>query len=56
MADMIDRARAAVNERAELPGMSLIEHLEELRRRIIRSAIFVVVAFFIAYGFHAQDL
>ncbi len=45
MADMIDRARAAVNERAELPGMSLIEHLEELRRRIIRSAIFVVVGF-----------
>jgi sec-independent protein translocase protein TatC len=54
MADMIDRARAAVNERAELPGMSLIEHLEELRRRIIRSAIFVVVAFFLAYGFHQK--
>lgn len=54
MADLIDRARAAVNDRADLPGMSLMEHLEELRRRIIRSAVFIVVAFFIAYAFHAK--
>ena len=51
MADLIDRARAAVNDRADLPGMSLMEHLEELRRRIIRSALFLIIAFFIAFAF-----
>ncbi len=50
--DLIDRARTAVSERAELPGMSLIEHLEELRRRLIHSALYLVVGFFIAYYFH----
>ena len=30
--EAIDRARAAVTERAELPGMSLMEHLEDLRK------------------------
>ncbi len=54
MADMVDRARAAVTDRAELPGMSLLEHLEELRRRLIRSAISLVVGFFVAYGFHEK--
>ena len=54
MADLVDRARSAVTERAELPGMSLIQHLEELRRRLIHSAIYLVVAFFIAYGFHEK--
>jgi len=47
-----DLARNAVTERAELPGMSLIEHLEELRRRLIHTAIYLVVGFFVAYGFH----
>ena len=37
-ADAIGKARAAVTERAELPGMSLMEHLDELRRRIVHSA------------------
>ncbi len=50
--DLVERARTAVSERAELPGMSLIEHLEELRRRLIHSALYLVVAFFIAYAFH----
>jgi sec-independent protein translocase protein TatC len=54
MADLLDRARSAVSERAELPGMSLIEHLEELRRRLIHSAVYLVVAFFIAYAFHER--
>lgn len=52
--DLIDRARTAVTERAELPGMSLIEHLEELRRRLIHTAIYLVVGFFVAYGFRNQ--
>jgi sec-independent protein translocase protein TatC len=50
--DLVERARNAVTERAELPGMSLIEHLEELRRRLIHSAVYLVLGFFIAYGFH----
>ncbi|MGB8260673.1 MAG: twin-arginine translocase subunit TatC [Terracidiphilus sp.] len=41
--DAIAKARAAVSERAELPGMSLMEHLDELRRRIVHSAIYLLV-------------
>lgn len=52
--DIVDRARAAVTERAELPGMSLLEHLEELRKRIIRAALFLALGFAVAYGFHEQ--
>jgi sec-independent protein translocase protein TatC len=51
-ADAIGKARAAVTERAELPGMSLMEHLEELRRRIIHSALYLAVGFFAAWAFH----
>jgi sec-independent protein translocase protein TatC len=50
MTDIVDRARTAVTERAELPGMSLLEHLEELRKRIIHSGIYLIVAFFVAYS------
>jgi sec-independent protein translocase protein TatC len=51
-ADAIGKARAAVTERAELPGMSLMEHLEELRRRIVHSAIYLAVGFLVAWAFH----
>jgi sec-independent protein translocase protein TatC len=54
MVDIADRARAAMNDRAELPGMSLLEHLEELRRRLIHSAIYLVVGFFAAYTFRER--
>jgi sec-independent protein translocase protein TatC len=50
-ADAIDKARAAVTERAELPGMSLMEHLDELRRRIIHSAAYLAVGFVVAWIF-----
>jgi sec-independent protein translocase protein TatC len=53
-ADAVDKARKAVTERAELPGMSLMEHLEELRKRIIRSAIFLGLGFVVAWIFHDQ--
>ncbi len=33
--DLFDRARTAVHDRAELPGMTLMEHLEELRTRLL---------------------
>lgn len=54
MVDLVDRARSAVTERAELPGMSLLEHLQELRKRIIHSALYLVAGFFIAWGFHEK--
>ncbi len=49
--DLAERARNAVTERAELPGMSLMEHLEELRKRIFRSAAYLAVGFAIAWAF-----
>ena len=42
-ADAIGKARVAMSERADLPGMSLMEHLEELRKRIVHSAIYLAV-------------
>ncbi|HEY1207882.1 MAG TPA: twin-arginine translocase subunit TatC [Terracidiphilus sp.] len=53
-AEAIGKAREAVAERAELPGMSLMEHLDELRKRIIRSAIFLVLGFAAAWSFRDQ--
>jgi sec-independent protein translocase protein TatC len=51
-AEAIGKARAAVSERAELPGMSLMEHLDELRKRIVHSAIYLTLGFFVAWFFH----
>ncbi len=48
---LVDRARDTVSSRAELPGMTLLEHLEELRKRIMWSAVSLVPAFFIAWHF-----
>jgi len=53
-ADAIEKARAAVTERAELPGMSLMEHLDELRRRIVHSALYLFAGFIAAYFFHER--
>ena len=52
--EAIGKARAAVTERAELPGMSLMEHLDELRRRIVHSAIYLGLGFIVAYFFHER--
>jgi sec-independent protein translocase protein TatC len=52
--EAIGKARAAVTERAELPGMSLMEHLDELRRRIVHSAIYLGLGFAVAYIFHER--
>lgn len=52
MAELLDRARSAVSDRAELPGMSLLEHLQELRKRIVYSLLSIGVGFGVAYGFH----
>jgi sec-independent protein translocase protein TatC len=39
----------ALKSRAELPGMSLLEHLEELRKRVLLSIGGVAVGFFICW-------
>jgi sec-independent protein translocase protein TatC len=52
--DPIDRARAALSDRAELPGMSLMEHLTELRKRLIHSVYYLIIGFAIAYAFHVR--
>src|SRR6202167_4707447 len=52
--EAIGKARDAVTQRAELPGMSLMEHLEELRKRIVHSAIYLMVGFLVAYIFHER--
>jgi sec-independent protein translocase protein TatC len=54
MADLVDSVRAAVTDRAELPGMSLMEHLTELRKRLIHSTIYLLIGFCIAYAFHVR--
>jgi sec-independent protein translocase protein TatC len=48
----IDRARKVVTDRAELPGMSLMEHLGELRKRLLHSVAYLMVGFVIAYAVH----
>ena len=50
-ADAIGRAREAVAKRVELPGMSLMEHLDELRRRIVHSALYLGAGFLVAWIF-----
>lgn len=50
--DAVEKARKAVTERVELPGMSLMEHLEELRKRIIHSALYLAVGFVVAWILH----
>ena len=56
MPDLIDKARAAVTDRADLPGMTLMEHLDELRKRLISATIYLVLGMAIAYWFHNQLL
>jgi sec-independent protein translocase protein TatC len=50
--DAIGKAKAAVTQRAELPGMSLMEHLDELRKRIVHSALYLAVGFILVWFFH----
>lgn len=54
MADLIDNVRAAVSDRADLPGMSLMEHLAELRKRLLHSVAYLAVGFGIAWIFRER--
>ena len=50
--EILDRARNAVHDRAELPGMSLMEHLEELRARLLRAVAYLLLGMIVAWIFH----
>ena len=50
-AEAIGKARQAVTQRADLPGMSLMEHLDELRRRIVHSAVYLGLGFLVCWSF-----
>jgi sec-independent protein translocase protein TatC len=50
ISDLAARARSSVHDRAELPGMSLMEHLEELRKRLFWSVGFLFIGFAIAFA------
>ena len=52
--DALDRARTALKDRSDLPGMSLFEHLDELRRRLIHSALYLVAGYLVAVVFAKQ--
>ncbi len=54
MPDVLDQVRTEAAARAELPGMSLMEHLQELRARLLHSAAALLIGFAIAYIFHER--
>ncbi|MGB6973605.1 MAG: twin-arginine translocase subunit TatC [Terracidiphilus sp.] len=51
-AEAVSKAREAMSQRADLPGMSLMEHLEELRKCLVHSAIYLAIGFFAAWFLH----
>lgn len=50
------RLRGMVRRVGRDERLSIVEHLDELRRRLIVSVVALVVAFGVAYGFHQQLL
>jgi sec-independent protein translocase protein TatC len=54
--ESIDKVRAEVKDRAELPGMTLMEHLDELRKRLISAVFYLIGGMVIAYVFHNAEL
>jgi len=52
--DVVETARKELAERAELPSMSLMEHLEELRKRIVYSAMYLAGGFAVCWVFHQR--
>jgi sec-independent protein translocase protein TatC len=52
--DAIGRARQAVSDRADLPGMSLMEHLEELRKRLLNSVYFLLGGFVLGWIYRVR--
>ena len=54
MPDVIESVRTSVTDRVDLPGMTLMQHLEELRKRLIRIVLFLLAGFAVAYAFHER--
>src|SRR6185437_7289234 len=52
MLPAVETAQKRASE--EMTGMSFLEHLEELRRRIVLSALYVLGGFGICWWFHEQ--
>ncbi len=50
----IASAQRSRTGRPDLPAMSFLEHLEELRRRIIWCVLYVIGGFSVCYYFHTQ--
>ena len=49
---VVEKAQQRASE--EMTGMSFLEHLEELRRRIIYSFLYIVAGFCVCWWFHEQ--
>jgi len=49
---VLEKAQQRTSE--EMTGMSFLEHLEELRRRIIYSFLFILGGFGVSWWFHEQ--
>ena len=56
MADMIDQVRAGISDRVELPGMTLMEHLDELRKRLVAAVLWLLGGVAITSIFHERLL
>jgi sec-independent protein translocase protein TatC len=52
--DLLDRTKDSIHDRVELPGMSLMEHLEELRKRLFWSVGFLFIGSAVAYAFKTR--
>src|SRR5258705_10500293 len=48
--DTYDEEKDEKDEKDDETSMSFLDHLDELRKRLIRSAVFVMVAFFVCWG------
>jgi sec-independent protein translocase protein TatC len=52
--DLAQRTRTSLHDRGELPGMSLMEHLEELRKRLFWSVGYLALGFAVAWFLRRQ--
>jgi len=51
MPDAVAEAPSAKSPQDSMPAMSFLDHLEELRRRIIYSIVAIAVGFFACWGY-----
>src|SRR5215472_13479732 len=51
MPEVLEAPSSEERERESMPTMGFLDHLEELRRRVIYSIIAVAVGFFVCWGY-----